>query len=194
MSKIAIDVDGVLANFTKAMIELAAKMYPGRVGPEYEPKDWWYSDAFSKGELNELISKAHSTPNFWFTLDPYPENVAALARWMVMQKHQDIYFCTSRMPSVGTTVAKQTSLWIDQMGIRSLHNYMAVAVVEDSNKKVAVYDALGVEYSIDDKAETVEQCDSLKGHKAYLLDRPWNQDAKVNRRVQSLDSFLREIR
>ena len=203
MAKIAIDCDGVLANFTFAYIEVANKLFPRRFEGSFTESQWtsWNyaveSGRLTKKEDGQVWAKIKSTDNFWLGLDAYVGNVGSLARWLIQQQNQDVYIVTSRSKTTGMTVAKQTDWWLRACGISPVNNYLSVFPVEDSNNKWLVYQSAGIEYSIDDKAETVAQCDfihpDLYKHKAYLLDRPWNQDAKPARRAKSLDDFLKEI-
>ncbi len=198
MAKIAIDCDGVLANFTESYVEFANKLYPGRVPPDFVPTDWEMNGKFTKAEDAKIWAKIINTENFWLGLSAYYENVGALAHFLIEQTNHDIYIVTSRAVTEGMTVAKQTEWWLRSCGIAPVHNYLGVLPVDSSNDKWRLYMAGGFDYSIDDKAETVEQCDMihprLSNHKAYLLDQPWNQHANVKRRVKTLDAFLKEIK
>ena len=194
MPKVAIDVDGVLANFTVAFTEVANKVYPGRVPLNFEPHDFGFNPLFSEAELAAIWRRVKATENFWLGMNPYHDSVMALARWLIVNQDQDVYLVTSRPATMGMTVTRQTDWWIRSCGIVPVNNYLGVIVVPDSARKVDLYEAGEFDYSIDDKGETVEQCDDLSGwHAAYLLDRPWNQEAKVKRRVKSLELFLKEI-
>ena len=186
--------DGVLANFTESFTEVGNKMYPGRVPKGFEPTDWNFNGLFNAEEQDKIWEKIKATQNFWLGLSPYYDNVGHLAKWLVTVADQDVYFVTSRVQTAGMTVAKQTDWWLRACGIYPVNNYIGMIVVPDSNKKAGVYAAVEIAYSIDDKAETVEQCDSVPDHLAYLLDRPWNQHAEVKRRVANLGAYLKEIR
>jgi hypothetical protein len=132
------------------------------------------------------------------TLSAHADNVGALAVWFYAHANHDVWICTARQPSLGATVAFQTDTWLRGCGINPCHNYLGVITAEGDDK-ADVYAHAGIEYSIDDKTETVEHCDThplLKHqkHKAFLLDRPWNTGANVQRRVKSVEDFLKEIR
>lgn len=192
--KIAIDCDGVLANFTDAYAAAANKLYPGTFEEGFIPSNWNMDDRLTKEQDDKVWAAIKATPNFWLGLNAYSDNVGSLARWLATQKGREVYIVTSRVETEGYSVAKQTQLWLRACGVSELHNYVGVLPVTDSNKKAGVYRSADFGYSIDDKAETVEQCDAMKAdHKAYLLDRQWNQHANVQRRVKSLDAFLKEI-
>ncbi len=191
--KIAIDMDGVLANFVQGFVESTNKIWPGRLKDGYEPTDFGFSDTMKKDEVNRVFEQIKRTPNWFLKLEPYSENVTALARFLVERKGEDIWLVTSRFPTYGMTVAKQTDMWLQFCGISPIHNYLGVIPVENSDDKQMIYSSVDIEYSVDDKAETVEQCQAISGHKAFLLDRPWNQEANVERRIKNLEQFFRQV-
>lgn len=195
--KIAIDCDGVLANFTKAYISVANKLYPGTFEEDFVPSNWNMDDRLTPEQDKAVWAAIKSTPNFWLTLPAFSDNVGSLARWLTQQKGREVYIVTSRVQTEGMSIAKQTFLWLRACGVQELHNYIGVLPVNDSNEKWRIYMSGGFSHSIDDKAETVEQCDMihprLANHKAYLLDRKWNQHANVLRRIGSVEAFLKEI-
>lgn len=197
MSKIAIDCDGVLADFNEAFMSVANRLYPGRFPPNYQPKDWNYEGKITPKEQEKIWRVIQGTQNFWLGLFPYESQVGDLAHWLVKTKNHEVYIVTSRQPTSGMCVAKQTEMWVDSCGIRSIHNHLGIIVVPDSNEKWKLYQSGGFEWSIDDKPETVEQCDmihpQLYNHRAFLMERPWNGNAKVQRRVKSVGEFLRRI-
>jgi 5'(3')-deoxyribonucleotidase len=192
--KIAIDCDGVICDFVQGFVDTTNKLWPGRLKDGYEPSVWDFSDTMKKDEVNRVFEQIKRTPNWFLKLEPYSENVTALARFFVERKGEDVWLVTSRFPTYGMTVAKQTAMWLEFCGVSPIHNYLGVIPVANSDEKQLVYAAMGVEYSVDDKAETVEQCEAIPGHKAFLLDRPWNQEAKVERRIKNLEQFFRQVK
>lgn len=191
--RISIDMDGVLARFDAGFAEVANRIWPGKIPPDYQPHDWNYGDVMTAAEFDIVWGRIKQTENFWLKLWPYSDNVCSLARFLTREKGHDVWLTTARVETAGCTVAKQTELWLQSYGLREGYNYMGV-VVADSHLKVGVYEAMEIMASIDDKGETVEECDvRLKGHRAFLLDRPWNQEADVKRRVHSVEEFLNAL-
>jgi len=199
MAKIALDCDGVLANFIKAFVEEANTLFPGRfLNPgEYaanEHKTWDFPpDLLSKAETNKVWEKIKRTTDWWLKLDAFSDNVGALAVFFYTHKHDDIYIVTSRVETEGHSVAWQTERWLMACGVSPMHNYLGVIMCPNSDHKVELYDYMGIEASIDDRAETVEICDHLPNHRAYLLDRPWNVTANVKHRVPTVAQYLKEV-
>jgi hypothetical protein len=150
-------------------------------------------ETFTPAEFKQVWAEIKRTQNFWLSLAAYNDSVCAFERFLIASHDHDIWIVTSRAETAGMTVAKQTDLWLRCCGIRQHHNYLAVVPVEDSKKKVDIYAAVGIEWSVDDKPETVIACQKLEGHKAFLLSRPWNTEAKVNNRIGTLNVFFENI-
>lgn len=191
MAKISLDCDGVLCDFNRGFIELINKRFPGKLPRDFQPTTWNYITPEEQDEVWEDMKKI---PNWWLSLEAYTDNVGALATFLKTTTNMDVYITTARTVGSGMTVAKQTSMWLNGCGVFSDMNYLGVITGCESDEKVHVYQKLGIQWSIDDKSETVEQCDRLEGHTAALLDRPWNQDAKVKWRVKSVQEFLDKVR
>jgi hypothetical protein len=205
MTAIAIDCDGVLADFTHAFGEMANRVLgDNRYKDGWQPGDWNFGGLYTAKEQSKVWKAIRTTDNFWLTLRAYQDNVSALVRWVYRNPGADVWIVTSRAETAGMTVAKQTAHWLHMCSCRDINGKdVTVVPVTDSDDKWKIYEAMEIGYSIDDKAETVEQCDAMLDHRpipdgrgkhrAYLLDRPWNQDAKVNRRIGSVADYLKEI-
>lgn len=193
MAKIAVDCDGVLAAFDEAFKDVANRMWPGRVREDYVNQHWNDLGGLDKDEQRQVWDRIKATPDWWLTVDAYTENVGAMAIFLHQHRGHDIWIVTSRAVTVGNTVAYQTYLWLRACGVDPVHNYLGVLPVDNWHDKKKIYKYAQIEYSVDDKTETVEDCDTLPDHKAFLLDRPWNQDAKVKRRVSNLTAFFGAI-
>lgn len=194
MAKIALDADGVLANFLKAFITEAKRMGVGRFPKDYVHTSWDFpTDVLTRAETSQVWERIKNTTDWWLTLDAFSDSVGALAMFFYTHKHDDIYIVTSRVETNGHSVAWQTERWLMACGVMPQHNYLGIIMVPDSDRKVDIYRAMKIEASIDDRAETVEICDSLPNHKAYLLDRPWNTSANVKRRVATVSEYLKEV-
>lgn len=189
MAKIAIDVDGVLAKFHRGFLMEANRIWPGKVHIYHEPRSWDDFDGLNSEQLSQVWDKIKATPDWWLTVDAFTENVGALAIFLWTQKNHDIYIVTSRTETEGHSVAWQTNKWLEACGIAPVANYLGVIVAPNSDDKAAIYEKLGIEFSIDDKAETVEQCQQ-RGQAAFVLDRPWNAEANLRNRVRNLKEFL----
>lgn len=185
--------DGVLADFTRAFVDAANTVFPRHFPDNYVPNSWDWDGLLTKPEQDRVWQLIKATPNFWSRLRPYPDNMTALARYLISARHVDIWLVTSRVRTAGATVARQTEQWIRSCGVRESANFLAVITVEDSSHKQDVYAAVGMDFSIDDFGPTVLECQSIKGHQPFLLSRPWNHEYNVNRRVDNLSQFFAEV-
>lgn len=194
MAKVAIDCDGVLANFQVAFFKEANRIWPGRVDLDYEPSGWNDLGGLSGAEISRVWRNIVATPNWWLYAPALRENMAEFQVFLRTQRYHDVYIVTSRTPTKGMSVAKQTAIWLDQCDVEPNLNYLGVIVADNPPDKRRIYEAAGFGYSVDDKGTTVEECDTLEGHQAFLLDAPWNQEAKVKRRIKSLSEFFSAIK
>lgn len=190
--KIGLDCDGVICNFLKAFYEEGNRIWPGRLDTNYQNQQWFDLQGLNDDEVNKVWERIKTTPNWWMTLDAYRDAIAALQMFLYQNHGHDIYLCTSRVPSVGSTVAFQTNVWLKACGVEAGNNYIGVVPIAHGNDKIKFYVAAEVHFSLDDRGDSVEYFDHHdKGvHQACLLSRPWNRDAQVKRRVTSVQEFL----
>src|SRR5579863_5622576 len=107
---ISIDVDGILANFVKALMRIAIPMFPGReLNENYVTSNWNFTELFSPEEFIAIWRKIKDTEGFWLGVDSYHENVNAL--WDANLRGIDTYFTTSRVDTGSMSALKQTDRW-----------------------------------------------------------------------------------
>lgn len=175
---LALDIDGVLANFNlhcaKKFIEITKEdrfpenwyMHPERLCPVW---DWWFHWGYTEKQRKAVFAKMEkANPPFWYDLPIMPlvkDSLFCLNR-RAMYHGDQVYFLTHRL---GDTAKIQTERWLYQYGLA----YPTVLIVA-ADKKYTVLDALGADVFIDDKLETVR---SAIGHakRVYLQDAPHNQ-------------------
>lgn len=193
MSRIAIDCDGVLADFNGAALKIARRLFPGKYPADFVPQewDWWGNDA------SAVWAEIDKTTNWWLTLGAYQQEVHDFVKFLMQSKtSHEVWIVTARHNIPGSlSVAKQTELWWKTVCDGSNHaSYVGVIDVLASNQKAELYRDIEIAYSVDDKGETVEECDTVGGHKAFLLNRPWNQHVKVRNRIDNLAQMFDTIK
>lgn len=193
-TKISIDLDGVLANFVYGAIKVANSLWPGKLDFKAEPTGWDFSNLLLKEELDKVFEEIRKTEKFWYKLKPYIDNIKALQTFIWTNKDVDVYFVTAREETIGKSVLEQTTDWLYAYQLWPNKLRSTVIPVKSGKIKHEVMRAVGIEYSIDDYPETVQLCNELPGHKAFLLDRPWNENFDVGPRVFSLSEYLNIIR
>ena len=184
--KIGIDIDGVLANFGQAFAAVLHKRWNTRFDIDPQPTKWDWSDlGLTKEEENWAWEEVKRTPNFWVGLEPYHDNVRALASHRTMFPEDEIFYVTSRVPSAGLPVMHQSQRWLLAHGIYGLGT--SVIVKPKNIEKDIIYDAIGVTTAIDDY---LPACVDM----IQCLDRPWNQGDTYAHRYKDLRSFLAQRR
>lgn len=203
--RLGIDIDGVLANFTLAFAQAVNTMYGDKIhlAEDFEPHTWSWVDSgvVTKEQENRAWEHIKAQEDFWLAMKPYAENVKALEMFLNRVNFAampvSIFYITSRVPTAGMSVLKQTRLWLEAF---QLHRYYTAIfpVVHSNNSgglppKLAIVEALGLNAMIDDYLPTVKSL----GRKGWLLDRPWNRADRESwdwevplQVVSSLEEFL----
>lgn len=194
MARLAIDIDGVLANFIRGVVDVANHIWPGRVPLDYQPSGWNMTDQFKPDEFQRVWDEINNTCNFWLSLDAYYEPVGSLASFLNSQTNHDVWLVTARSPVKGLTVARQSELWLSAVGVRTTStNYVGIIDVKHAHAKKPLYRAMEIDLSIDDRGDAVLEYEELPNHRAALMNRPWNQTYKPKWRVNSMQDFLDEV-
>ncbi len=182
---IQLDIDGVLADFTRGFAVYAENCL-GITTPERlsdRTTDIYKSTERAFGDKHDKIWDALKTdPHFW-------ESLPALAAWPTfsrlnrLQREHDVYFTTHRM---GVYAKRQTVNWLRDHGVSD----PTVLLVKD--KGLA---ALGLrsDWSIEDKWDNaLDIAMASPRTKSYLVNRPHNQTtAPVGvRRVNTVLQFI----
>src|SRR3990167_744303 len=143
---IAIDIDGVLANFTTAYTKVAVEL--GLLAAPISPYDQstWRFDFPADPVWREIDQRW----NWWKTLEPIVANYEVSIINMLIS-FNNVYFLTNRRSGkVGLSAKTQSEYWLGGVGIDITH-----AQVITCEGKGAVAAALGVTLAIDDKPENV---------------------------------------
>lgn len=154
--RLAIDVDGVLANFTDSY----GKLLTAESGLEFPkcseefPKLWyWEREAGVTPEQEKKVWETgilHEGSTFWQELAPMPEAKTTLRQLnRLAREGHEVFFLTHRM---GWRAKSQTEKWLYKYGV----DYPTVLL---SGNKFPLIDALGVDFFIDDKPDTVKDVD-----------------------------------
>ena len=159
--KIGLDLDGVLADFLHEFAKVVS--------------------TFTDKEMDKAWEIVRGIHNFWLSLPSYRENVFAVATHRTMHPNDEIFYCTSRVPTAGMPVMHQSQEWLKANGIYGLGT--SVIVKPSKVEKDEIYKAIGVTRAIDDYAPScVKMID--------CLDRPWNRGETDATRYKDLAEFL----
>jgi hypothetical protein len=187
-----IDLDGVVADMHKGFADVVNAIWPGRIptGAEYPPEWDLRSLGLSQGELGVVWNKIGQTRNWWMGLPAIVRNVHAVWSHRVRHPEDEIFYVTARTTETeGLPIMHQSQRWLEMCGIAGLGTSV---IVSGAERKIDVYEALGVEYAVDDSMEVVEE----GAHVIYLLSQPWNQTGRSPGLdvVGSLDEFFKTTR
>ncbi len=172
--RIGFDIDGVLADFNKAFIDLivhttGANLFPAR---PFDIPMWDYPQhyGYNGAQLKEVWGIITASESFWATLPPYADAKETLNRLTEANQVEghDVYFVTSRP---GVRAKAQTEQWLWNNG------YTGVPTVLISSRKGVSADAIELDTYIDDRDVNIVDVITTRGVKTrtYLVDRPWNR-------------------
>jgi hypothetical protein len=159
--RVAIDLDGTVADLSRAMHDIARKKF--RKLQETEATEPPPSDDvdralpaerptladldLSPSDLDRLWTHVLKIRNFWTTLDETEEGIVARIQQLADERRWDVLFITTRPLAAGATTQVQSQEWLVSKGFR----HPSVYVVKGSRGKVAA--ALDLDAVIDDRPE-----------------------------------------
>lgn len=173
MSGIAIDVDGVLANFQQRFLKTAHEL-----GYDNFPVHWtqwknWNLEGLEK-EFREIMKNLDSKPLWWLQINPYDD--------AYLTKTPDIYLTARPVEN------QITRYWL------RINDFpeTKVRTVNSSKEKPSVMEEEGVDCLLDDRPKTFSMINEGTSLRCILLDRPYNEHlvtAHDNRRVRNVYDF-----
>lgn len=168
MLRIGLDCDGVLSNFSEAIIAKAREMGLS----EHFPQSWRWIDKWNFSEKFSDVWTAHSKdPLFWLNIQPHAEAA------------RDINFDVTAYITARPVPPELTKAWLDRWGFPDA----PVLCVPPETSKVAALRACGVELFCDDYEKNWVEINREEGLTCLLLSRPWNRNVDAGAlRIESL--------
>lgn len=178
--KLALDIDGVLANWVHAIRGCMARV-AGRPNdvPELEDAPCWDfagDYGYTKEQFSEARKRAYSDGSFWATLPAYPGvgvfldwlwRAVSTANWNDGGSHE-VYFMSDR---TGHRVKDQTEIWLKRHGFGGKD---PTVLITPSGKGRILAD-LKITHFIDDKPQNVVDARTFAPDcETTLLSRRWN--------------------
>lgn len=164
MLRLGFDIDGVLADFRGAFLELAVRLL-GESAIKRKSAPLPDLDAVSAADAGRVWKVITDTPNWWLSLAPYePLQLARL--YQLARRHRwEVTFPTSRIPTAGDSVQFQSQAWLEAHGF-----YMpSVVMVPGSRGEIA--NALRLDVIVDDQFLNCVEVVGASQTKAILLLR-----------------------
>lgn len=165
--RLGCDLDGVLANLHGAFVSTALELFPDldrsaieapTVGasppgpartpdqpvpvPKVEPEL-----VVSPRQTDAIWRRLSATPDFWETLNEIESGAIRRLAELTEARRWEVIFLTSRPPSDGRTVQRQSQRWLERCGFP----LPSVYVVHGSRGRIA--EALELDVVIDDRPE-----------------------------------------
>lgn len=194
LKKLAIDLDGVLANFGEKFVSILRNNLGVRIPSDYVPNDWGWKEV-SPDLQKKAWDIIDTIPNFWESLKP-TSDIVDMAEFFheYVDKKYECYFITARKDGVGRGPREQSERWLRENLINPKQTINVLPVRNGLDKAEIIY-AMHLDYSIDDHMPTVVNNKAIKEHGAYLLDKPWNRDGRSYslKTVKTLKEFFIEV-
>ena len=170
-TRIGLDVDGVIANFSDAFILKARELGLG----QYFPDSWkghvdWDFGLGRGGIFKAVWREIEEDPIFWLRIPTHSER--PLYR-------PEVYVTARPVPSI------VTEAWLGLNGFPKV----PVVTVPVGHNKADAFREFYVDLFIDDKPSNVLELRNA-GINAVLLDRPWNGEATVLPRTYSINTDI----
>ena len=174
--RIAIDLDGTVADLSRAMHDIAKKKFRKlqNVDPPEPPTDTSEDSLagarpalhdldLSPSDRDRLWAHVLKTRNFWTTLPEIDDGIVARIQQLADELRWDVIFITTRPLAAGLTTQVQSQQWLAEKGFR----HPSVYVVKGSRGKVA--SALDLEAVIDDRPENCLDVATESSARAILV-------------------------
>lgn len=171
---VGVDLDGIVANFSKKFSQFCNEVYGTKCYVIEDPssiKDWdwhrWYP--IKESEIDHIWNEIRNTRDFWMSLE-----ILNRGQWEYFidkigkSNNVNVYFITTRDETIGMTAAKQSAMWLEA------HSWKQPFVIKTKQKEKFI-ENLNIEFFIDDKAENLIR---IKNHNAscrvYAPDFPFS--------------------
>jgi len=159
--RVALDIDNVLANFSKRYCEW--------FDIQETPTSWNFDPKIG----DRLQALARDQEEFWLGMEPMPQSLPEMMRF------EPIGYVTSRV-----VPSEITMEWLRRNG----YPLSPVITVGHNESKVEALNRLGAEVFVDDRWENYLEC-NRGGVFTYLFDAPHNQRYSNARRIKSLSEL-----
>jgi len=162
MLRIGFDLDGVVADFRTAFLDVAAKLL-GRDAIQRPTAPMPDFNAVSAADAKRVWRVITETPNWWLGLAPYePAQIARL--YQLMRRYRwEVSFLTSRIQTTGDSVQFQSQAWLEA------HGFYMPAVVTVPGSRGEIANAMRLDIVIDDQLLNCLEVVGASQTKAILL-------------------------
>src|SRR5262245_2426544 len=144
MLRLGFDLDGVVADFRTAFLDLAAEVLgPDAIRSKSAPMP--ELNSVSAADAKRVWKVITDTSNWWLGLKAYePDQIARLYQ-LARQFRWEVSFLTTRIPTAGDSVQFQSQEWLEA------HGFYLPAVVTVPGSRGEIANALRLDVIIDDQ-------------------------------------------
>jgi len=190
---ISSDTDGVTANWVDGFLAVFNKKYGKNITHDQWVNDqpWKIEDPWiTKEQFEECFDATLKIPEFYLHLKPYANVDFKQINKDLDKALYNYYAVTVRVNLLAkegiTDTTQLLSRWIRAQGVVSVSGCNA-----GSEDRPSLLEHLGVDFHLDDFIKQVKAINKHGKTKAFLMDRPWNQQYDVgDLRVYSFEEFL----
>jgi len=166
--RVAIDVDGVISDFTWAFTGVAVELGALPRRRHCSEQDTWHFDrGIEPFDADPVWEEFKRRWNWWMTLEPFPDIEATIPFLNQAIAEHDVLFVTSRVPTRGLATDAQTRYWLEGLGVNMPH---AGVVVVPTGQKGLVCKGLRIDVAIDDCPDNLKD---LREHGVLAVARDW---------------------
>lgn len=198
--RLALDVDGILANWNRGFRHLLDAGRTKTWDDDWHPElwDWPTSLGYSVKDCVDASDCLKADPNYFAFLPAYPGTRSFLewlwkrvaeSNWSQGGSHE-VYFLTDR---TGLRAKDQTERWLSNHGFSGKHP----TVLLTTRGKGRILADLQITHFLDDRpANILSALEYAPSCHVGLLNRPWNQDWVFNNSVtlySDLKDFQRRL-
>lgn len=184
--RLAIDIDGICADFNNAFRNLICQLHGvDKQPPTWPPTKWhWPKDYLTNKQVDACWRHIDASGgDWWEDLEPINADETMNALIDLQMEGHDLYFLTARY---GAGVKAATESWFAE----ELNLWPTVLVGLDPLDKAMVMRALEINVMVDDRKENVDAAVAAGIEHCLLFDQPWNQDCTSGRRIFHLQEVV----
>lgn len=172
--RVAIDLDGTVADLSRAMHDIAKAKFrklqtteppvaDGAAAAEPTDRPTLSDLDLSPSDLDRLWAHVLKIKDFWTTLGEMEDGVVARIQQLADDRRWDVLFITTRPMAAGNTTQVQSQEWLAGKGFR----HPSVYVVKGSRGRLAA--ALDLDAVVDDRPENCLDVATESAARAILV-------------------------